>query len=85
MARQNCLYKGCQGLANDCERYDHDPALISLALSLEGASIKKAQVSEKQSCAYVDMRLGDGRLIRIGASGNLHDESYLVFESAEIP
>ena len=85
MSRQNCLYKGCHGLANDCERYDHDPALISLALSLEGASIKKAQVSEKQSGAYVDMLLGDGRLIKIGVYGSIHDEAYLAFEEARIP
>ena len=85
MPRQNCLYAGCHGLTNDCERYDHDPALISLALSLEEAVIKKAQVGEKDSGAYVDMLLGDGRLIRIGASGNLHDEAYLMFEKARIP
>ena len=85
MPRQNCLYKGCHGLANECERYDHDPDLISLALSLEGAVIKKAQVGEKESSAYVDMLLEDGRLVRIGVSGGLHDEAYLVFESAEIP
>ena len=85
MARKNCLYKGCTGLENDCERYDHDPALISLALSLEGAIIKKAQVGEKQSSAYVDILLEDGRLLRIGVNGSLHDEAYLVFEEARIP
>ena len=84
MARQNCLYKGCQGLNNNCERYDHDPALISLALSLEGAKIKVAQVSEKQSGAYVEMLLEDDRLIRIGVDGSLHDEAYLVFKEARI-
>ena len=85
MPRQNCLYKGCHGLANDCERYDHDPDLISLALSLEGAKIKMAQVSEKQSGAYVDMLLEDGRLIRIGVHGSLHDEAYLAVKEAKIP
>lgn len=83
--QQGCPYKNCRGLENGCERYDHDPALISLALSLEGAVIRKAQVGEKESGAYVDMLLKDGRLIRIGVSGNLHDEAYLVFEKAEIP
>lgn len=85
MTRTNCLHKDCMGLENDCERYDHDPALISLALSLEGAVIKKAQVSEKASGAYIDMLLEDGRLIRIGVYGNLHDEAYLAFEEAKIP
>ena len=83
MTRQNCLYKGCDD--KYCELYDHDPALISLALSLEGARIKKAQVGENESGAHVDMLLEDGRLIRIGVRGNLHDEAYLVFEEARIP
>ena len=83
MPRQNCLYKGCR--EKDCDRYDHDPSFISLAISLERAVIMRATVQERDGGAFIDLLLLGGRMVRIGVSGNVHDEAYLVFESAEIP
>lgn len=64
---------------NDCEHYDHDAEMITLAESMKSHVILGAIVQERDNNAILKLRLDDGRTIEIGVSGSLHDEAYLIF------
>jgi hypothetical protein len=58
--------------------YDSDPELKKLAESLADVTIKSAKVIEAEHSGFCVLRmwLGDGRIIEVGVSGNLHDEAF---------
>ena len=67
------------------ENYKDDPELSKLASSLWGWRIIDAAVVENENSGSAVLRLkiergGTVRTIEIGASGNLYDEAYFVFE-----
>jgi len=62
-----------------CDRYDHEEDLLKIANSLLGAKVRTAVVIDDGSQAYLELSLEDGRVIKVGVTGNLHDEAYLLF------
>ena len=65
------------------KNYKDDPKLLKLATSLIGSRITEATIIEDYNYAALELSIRKGgvdRIIEIGASGNLYDEAYFVFE-----
>ena len=71
------------------DRYDRDPQALSLAASRIGTAITFARIAEDPGSARLCLTLAlpdhQPLHVEIGASGSLHDEAYLIFQSTPSP
>jgi hypothetical protein len=62
------------------DRYDRDPEVLRIVARLIGRKILATRIEENGGSAVVVLDLDDSYRIKIGVSGNLHDEAYLLLE-----